>query len=59
MGVKLSICPGNRKLVPETPKQAVEHAIEMGRVGSYLKLTPRCTPGSCIAKAEPLGAPFV
>ena len=40
-------------------KRALEHAIEMGRGEVYLKLTPSCTPGSCIAKAERLGAPFV
>jgi len=42
-----------------SPKQDLEYAIELGRGGVYLKLTPRGTPGSCIAKTEPLGAPFV
>jgi|HubBroStandDraft_6_1064221.scaffolds.fasta_scaffold19477_2 hypothetical protein len=41
-------------------KLALEHAIEMGRSGAYPEVDAALhAPGSCIAKAERLGAPFV
>jgi hypothetical protein len=42
-----------------TPSWSWNTRLRWGGLGPTLKLTPRCTPGSCIAKAERLGAPFV